>query len=403
MEEYARYLPPNHHHKHHQNSSSSPSSPFSSSSSSSFFFSPTFTVSRLQQSSSSSSSSSSLYIINNNNNNALNNNLTNTATNTNTDACQGLDCYPDEVFTAVEVVTVLLAAGGFLGNGLTVLAILTSSLSNNINGILIGNLSFASVLYCSLVLPMQALAYHHRGWVLPLAVCVGAAAIRVWLIGVTMCLLSAIAVYRFIHVVYPHAYRRWSERRAFYPIILVCWTFALLFCLGPMWGWGSYRFESPILQCTFNSLHPDKSHKITVVTIGYVIPCVFICVCYARIGCVVCRSRRRALRGSIHGRKNRRRGSLRLTTMMLLIFIGFFMGTTPYFLINVLDPRHQRPMAHIWAPCAAWLLYCLNPVIYTVMDKNFQQAYRQLICCRVCTEGDALRHVNSLRSQQSSI
>ena len=110
--------------------------------------------------------------------------------------CLGLDCYPDGVFIAVEVITILLALGGFLGNGLTVLAILTSSLRSNLNSILIGNLSLASVLYCSMVLPLQAVAYHHRQWVLPRDVCVVVAAIRIWLIGVNMCLLSAIAFYR---------------------------------------------------------------------------------------------------------------------------------------------------------------------------------------------------------------
>ena len=110
--------------------------------------------------------------------------------------CQDLDCYPRGVFTAVEAVTVILALGGFLGNGLTVLAILSSSLRSNLNSILIGNLSFASVLYCSLVLPLQAVAYHHRQWVLPDQICIAKATIRIWLIGVNMLLLSAIAFYR---------------------------------------------------------------------------------------------------------------------------------------------------------------------------------------------------------------
>ncbi|XP_076447343.1 G-protein coupled receptor moody-like [Babylonia areolata] len=323
----------------------------------------------------------------------------NANTNANTNAsssppgtsCQGLDCYPDGVFTAVEAVTVVLALGGFLGNGLTVLAILTSSLRSNLNSILIGNLSFACVLYCCLVLPLQAAAYHHRQWVLPDQVCVGEAAVRIWLIGVNMCLLSAIAFYRFLHVVYPQSYPQWSQSKIFFPIILFCWTFALLFSLAPMLvGWGSYGFESLILQCTFTSAHPDKSHKITCVTIGFVIPCVFISVCYARIGCVVYRSRKRALRGSVYSKKKGQRGSLRLTAMMLLIFLGFFVGTTPYFIVNVADPRQTRPLAHIWCPCAAWLLYCLNPVIYTLMDSNFLQAYKQLVCCLFCRGGSTV-------------
>ena len=115
------------------------------------------------------------------------------------------------------------------------------------------------------------------------------------------------------------------------------------------------------------------------------------------------RSRKRALRGSISSKKKGQRGSLRLTAMMLLIFLGFFVGTTPYFIINVADPRHSRPMAHIWCPCAAWLLYCLNPVIYTIMDKNFLQAYKQLVCCLLCKVGDTTRSHSSLRSKLPSL
>ena len=80
------------------------------------------------------------------------------------------------------------------------------------------------------------------------------------------------------------------------------------------------------------------------------------------------------------------RTSLRLTAMMLLIFVSFFVGTTPYFITNLVDPRQTQPMAHIWVPCAAWLLYSINPVIYTVMDRNFRKSYKQLLFLLLCKE-----------------
>ena len=95
---------------------------------------------------------------------------------------------------------------------------------------------------------------------------------------------------RFVQVVHPQVYFKWTRERVFIPIIVFCWTFSFFFCATPLIGWGSYDFESCILQCTFNSKNPDKSHTATVVALGYVIPCVFISVCYARIGCVVYRS-----------------------------------------------------------------------------------------------------------------
>nr|KAG5705613.1 hypothetical protein BaRGS_034811 [Batillaria attramentaria] len=314
-------------------------------------------------------------------------------------SCQGLDCYPDSAFHAITAVTTILAVFGFLGNALTVLAILTSSLRQNLNSILIGHLSFADVLYTSLVLPLQAVAFHHRQWVLPDWVCVVAAAVRIWLIGVIMMLLSVIALYRFLNIVHPQVYTRLSQRNSFLPIVIVCWIFSAFFSTMPILGvWGSFSFEPLILQCTFTSEVADKSHKVVSITLGYVIPCVFICFCYARIGCVVARTRRRATRNSIYRKQKNQRDSLRLTGMMLLIFVGFFLGTTPYFIINIVDPRETLPMAHIWAPCATWLLYSLNPVIYTLMDNNFLRAYKQLVCCLLCSEGDTTRR--SFRSRQ---
>lgn len=318
--------------------------------------------------------------------------------NQSTAMCADLNCIPDTMLKSVEVVTVVLAIGGFLGNGLTVMAIVISGLRKNINCVLIGHLSFADVLYTCLVLPLQAAAYHHRSWVLPEWVCVVQASIRIWLIGVNMSLLSAIALYRFLNIVYPHIYNRITSSGFLYSIIAVCWLFSAIFSSTPIMGvWGSFSFEGKVLQCTFTSGEGvSKSHKVIVVTLGYVIPCVFICFCYARIGCVVYRTRQRAMCGSIHGKQRIQRYSLRLTAMMLFIFLGFFVCTTPFFAINVADPNQNLPVAHIWAPCAAWLLYCLNPVIYTLMDNNFLLAYKQLVCCLYCRSKSSLEFKEQL-------
>lgn len=317
-------------------------------------------------------------------------------------SCTALDCYPDVMFQAVALVTVVLAVSGFVGNALTILAIVTSGLRTNINSILIGNLSFADVLYTCLVLPLQAVAFQQKTWVLPGWVCVLHAAIRIWLIGVNMLQLSIIALYRYLNVVHPQLYPRMAQRPVFLPIIVVCWMFPAVFCATPVLGlWGSFSFESLILQCTFTS-QAGKSHKIVVITLGYVVPCIFISFCYARIGCVVARTRKRASRGSLYRKQKNQRDSLRLTAMMLLIFLGFFLGTTPYFTINLVDPRQTKTIAHIWAPCAAWVLYSLNPVIYTLMDKNFLLAYKQLVCCLLCTQTDRRLSTGSLRQPQAS-
>lgn len=298
-------------------------------------------------------------------------------------SCHGIQCYPNSFFYAATAATVLLALVGAFGNILTVVAIWKSNLRKNINSILICNLSFADALYCTFLLPLQATAFFKRDWVIGEALCELHASMRLWLIGVNMCLLSCIAFYRFLNVVHPQTHTCLSLRPWFATAVLICWLMPLCFVFTPLVNaWGSYEFIADILQCTF-SPGGSVSHKITVITLGYVIPCLFISVCYSRIGCVVFNSRKRSARGSIYRRQRAKRESFRLTAMMVLIFLGFLFGTTPYFLINILDRKLTLPAAHIWFPVLAWVMYSLTPVIYTIMDAKFQEAYRRLLFCQV--------------------
>ncbi|GFS25749.1 gustatory receptor trehalose 1 [Elysia marginata] len=293
-------------------------------------------------------------------------------------------CSPDYILQIATAVTVTLAAVGTVGNILTVAAIVNSRLRNNINSILICHLSVADAVYCGLVLPLQALAFHHRSWPLADLVCQFHAALRIWLIGVNMMLLSFIALYRFLHVVHSQSHTYYTQTRWFVSACALCWVLPFFFSFTPLVHlWGEFAFQERILQCTFG---PDssKSHKITTITAGYLVPCAFISVCYARIGCVVFRSRDRAVKsGSVYRRQKARRDSFRLTGMMVLIFVGFLLGTTPYFVVNSLDAKFQHPVAHIITPVLAWIMYGTHPLIYTVMDKKFQAAYRRLIACMV--------------------
>ncbi|XP_041347490.1 protein trapped in endoderm-1-like [Gigantopelta aegis] len=316
-------------------------------------------------------------------------NVTTATMETTNRTCDHEPCISSTVMLTAEWLTIILATLGFVGNLLTVLAIITSNLKCNINCILIGNLSAAQIVYCGSVLPLQALIFHTHGWPLAEEVCIMNSAVRIWLIGVNMMLLSAIALYRFLHIVHPQTYSRFSARGPFISIVVLCWLFSLVFCLTPVIHlWGSFSFHATILQCTFTP-SKQKSHKVTTITLGFVIPCIFIVVCYARIGCVAYISRKRVARTASQYRRHKsQKDSLRLTAMMLCIFCLFLIGTTPYFAVNILDPAFMNPMAHIWAPFMAWFMYCMNPVVYTVMDHNFQTAFRRLLTCDVCRDGN---------------
>ncbi|XP_052767230.1 G-protein coupled receptor moody-like [Mya arenaria] len=285
-------------------------------------------------------------------------------------------CVEHATLIVLEAVAIILCLVGSFGNLVTVLAILFSSLRYSVNCILIGSLSFAGFLYCSLIMSMQAVIFHRKSHKIPHDFCSAAGGIRYTLTGVIMAHLAAIALYRFLNVVYINKYRYMSDNRQLVISLIVCWVLPLVFTIPPSFRvWGAFRFQSQILSCTFDK-SADQSNRVAMVTAGFIVPCLFIIYCYARIGCTAYRSFKRVSRWMGNSPQSK---AIRISTMMMCIFLIFFLGTFPYFVLNVTDKGFKHPIHHIWTTMFAWVLYCCNPVVYTLMDNNFRTAYKKIL------------------------
>lgn len=290
-----------------------------------------------------------------------------------TDECNEWWCSQRGTLLTLEIIAIVLCVIGSLGNIITVLAICFSNLRSNINCILIGSLSFAGFLYCCLILPLQAVIFHRQSHEIPQEFCSAAGAIRYTLVGVIVIHLGIIALYRYLNVVHIAEYKKLSQIKPLVITIAIGWLLPIVFTVPPSFRiWGSFTFVPDILACTFEQ-QVDQSNRIVTVTLGFIVPCVFITFCYARIGCVAYRSSKRV------NKWNGQRKALRLSSMMLCIFAVFFIGTFPYFIVNVYDRNFSKPIHHLWTTILGWILYCSNPIVYTVMDHNFRTAYRRFL------------------------
>ncbi|XP_063414416.1 G-protein coupled receptor moody-like [Mytilus trossulus] len=293
-----------------------------------------------------------------------------------TEECTVWWCDKSGTLLTLEIIAIILCIVGGLGNIITVLAICFSSLRNNINCILIGSLSFAGFLYCGLILPLQAVIFHRHSNAVPQEFCSAAGGIRYTLVGVILVHLGIIAFYRYLNVVHLAQYQNLSQKRPLMITIAIGWILPLLFTAPPSFRiWGGFTFVPAILACTFEK-GIDQSNRIVTVTCGFIVPCIFIIFCYARIGCVAYGSSKRV--SQWHGNVSQTR-ALRLSAMMLCIFGVYFLGTFPYFIVNVYDRTFSKPIHHLWTTVLGWILYCANPIVYTVMDLNFRTAYRRFL------------------------
>ena len=157
-----------------------------------------------------------------------------------------------DTLITLEVVVILICVVGCIGNLITILTIIiTPNLRRSVNCILIGNLIVAGLLYCSVILPIQAVIYHRHAFEVPSGLCTFMGFVRFTLTGVIMVTLADIALYRLLKVVYYNNYLFMSKRRQFYSTIILCWLIPMCFTLPPAveW-WGAFHYHTSLLTCT---------------------------------------------------------------------------------------------------------------------------------------------------------
>ena len=145
---------------------------------------------------------------------------------------------------------------------------------------------------------------------------------------------------------------------------------------------------------------------------GILMPCIVIIACYSAIFAKVRQSRRNVQQHLNNGDKTRgessstpsqRKEDIKLTKMMLTIFISFLVwyirpvGTIfdpfwqpplcsylfqvcfmPLLLVNVADEAVSLPFLHIVASILAWASAVINPFIYAFKNRQYQQAFAKV-------------------------
>ncbi|XP_072308859.1 G-protein coupled receptor 84 [Eucyclogobius newberryi] len=70
----------------------------------------------------------------------------------------------------------------------------------------------------------------------------------------------------------------------------------------------------------------------------------------------------------------------RVTRMCFIVFICFVMCFFPFIILNIVDKNNQAPQVlHMFSANLTWLNSCINPVLYAIMNRQFRQTYRVLL------------------------
>uniref|UniRef100_A0A4W4EZA5 G-protein coupled receptors family 1 profile domain-containing protein n=1 Tax=Electrophorus electricus TaxID=8005 RepID=A0A4W4EZA5_ELEEL len=324
------------------------------------------------------------------------------------------------------VVTVV----GTVGNVLTVLAFATDTHLRTRFNVLIVNLAVADILYCTILQPVSVDSYLHLRWRGGATWCQMFGLLLFLSNSVSIITLCLIAASRYLVVAHrtTRAARLLLSPHGVAMLVASSWALGLA-SFGPLWP--VYVFAPQVCTCSF---HRTKGRPYTTVLLffyfflglGFVGLFYFLIYHKVHIAAMALLKYRPSRRSS---RKKRTEAEgtdgddsgigvgttgtqsseisdqtttfpapiltqatgpsstpgedsefKRVTRMCFTVFLCFVGCFVPFLLLNIADKNNRAPQVlHMFCANMTWLNSCINPLLYAAMNRQFNQAYRDLL------------------------
>ncbi|XP_046444337.1 G-protein coupled receptor moody-like isoform X1 [Daphnia pulex] len=281
------------------------------------------------------------------------------------------------------VMTIFIIVMGVLGNALTIAALIKCPKIRNLTVAFITSLCVADFSFCVMVMPFTAYRFlNDRNYFGDEDVmCIIFPLVQYANVGVSLLSIAMITINRFVMIAYPHWYKRIYTRRSVAGMVAFAWIFSISTLMPTLSGrWGKFGFDTCLGSC---SIVGSKGPKTTLFLIGFLTPCLAIVICYAGIFWTVNKSRTRVQghAGTTAAAPGRTGSDWRLTKMILIIFVSFIVCYLPTAIIKIVDKEVKRADAHVISYVLIYFSACINPIIYVTMNRQFRQAYKDVLFC----------------------
>ncbi|KAL5275892.1 hypothetical protein ACFFRR_001616 [Megaselia abdita] len=327
--------------------------------------------------------------------------------------------------TLAAVLTIIIMMVGIFGNLLTIVALVKCPKVRNVAAAFIISLCLADCIFCAFVLPFNAFrfikgALEHKG-----ILCRLIPLMQYGNIGVSLLCIAMITINRYVMIAHHSAYAKIYKNHWIGLMIAFCWLFAYGMQMPTFFKvWGAFGYDDKLGTCSIIADENGQSSKTALFVIAFVIPCLIIIGCYAKIFWVVHESEKRlrkhankqnsipnnlrpisapadpsriSVTSSSFGElpsgtkpskvKDQReakakRNEWRITKMVLAIFLSFIICYLPITIVKVADKNVQYPGFHMFGYIMLYMSACINPIIYVIMNKQYRQAYKTVLMCK---------------------
>ncbi|KAL4609271.1 neuropeptide FF receptor 1-like [Arapaima gigas] len=297
------------------------------------------------------------------------------------------------------LLVLLLCVGG---NGLVCLVVLRNRNMRSVTNLFILNLAVSDLLVGIFCVPTTLIDSLITGWPFSQFTCTMSNLIQGMSVSASVFTLVAIAVDRFMGIVYPfrHRMRRVTALLA----ILLIWllAFAIIFpsaaTLTVMHLQDTYMVQGnqtyPLFVCYEDWPRPELRRIYTTVIFAhvYLAPLGLISVMYGCISIKLVTKLRQA--GLAEGRRARSRRKAKVVKMLVMVAVLFMVSWLPLWTLMLLadyrdlDQQQIDFLSSYLFPVAHWLAFSnsgINPVIYGFYNENFRRGFQAAVACGGCS------------------
>ncbi|XP_077984654.1 QRFP-like peptide receptor [Glandiceps talaboti] len=277
----------------------------------------------------------------------------------------------------------LIFASALIGNIIVIIALSNcSKLRCDVSNRLIINLAATDLLSSVLVIPYSLISIILDDWKFGPVLCGLQCAFNYSFITVSMLTMTMISIDRYIAVTYPLRYNTLMTFRVAHTMIAYTWIQGIVIGTIPIIGsWVLYNSREFTCALDWSA---GNSGPITYVICAFVIcffiPGMILVFAYSRICYHVWKSK------SFISNQFKRKREVRTIVSILVISVVFFLCMTPFCVTKIFKILQYKPLMDpdtrfvcSVSSLTYYLASATNPLIYTILRKDFRRAFIQLV------------------------
>ncbi|XP_059848414.1 galanin receptor type 1b [Hypanus sabinus] len=292
----------------------------------------------------------------------------------------------------VEVIIVPIVFGlifflGVVGNTLVLIVLgrTKSRSSESTSNIFILNLSVASLSFLVFCVPFEAMIYSFPEWVFGAFLCKAVHYFKTATMLVSIFTMVAMSVDRYIVVVHCKRRPRIRNRRNASAGVALTWLLSLLVAAPVAQHQNLYSedWKAPNKSFCWGIWHNEiqqQVYSVGILIIGYLLPLLLICFCYAKILFHLHKKMKNMSKKSKRSKK-------KTAQMVMLVVVVFLLSWLPDHIITMWVQFGSFPLTdaslafRIISHCMVYGYSCVNPIIYAFLSENFQKSCHQVFVC----------------------